>query len=114
MKQTNPTPELLRKRNNGILILLAGLLLLTMLLSFTLGRYPVPLRELCGILWHQIAGLFHVETEVFWTGQMQAAVWNIRLPRVMLKLESPIKMARAAPKPAPAEAPSTSGEAMGF
>ena len=86
MKQTTPTPELLRRRNNGILIVLAGLLLLTMLLSFTLGRYPVPLRELCGILWHQIAGLFHVETEVFWTGQMQAAVWNIRLPRVMLSI----------------------------
>ena len=86
MNDKTVTPELLRQKNRSTLWILALLLLLTMLLSFTLGRYPVPLRELGGILIHNAAGLFHMETEVFWTAQMEAAVWNIRLPRVLLSI----------------------------
>ena len=86
MKQTALSPELIRRKHRLTLLGLLLLLLACILLSFTLGRYPVPLKELLGILWHRTAGIFGVETEVFWTEQMYSAVWNIRLPRVLLSV----------------------------
>ena len=86
MKEKQMTPERLRKKNCLTLWILTGVLLLSILLSFTLGRYPVPIKELCGILWYKFSEVFHLNTEVFWTGQMEAAVWNIRLPRVLLSV----------------------------
>lgn len=86
MKEKEMTPEKLRKRNCITLWILGGVLLLSVLFSFTLGRYPVPMKELLGILGYKISSLFHMETEVFWTPQMEAAVWNIRLPRVILSV----------------------------
>ncbi len=61
-----------------MLILMAGCILG----SFTLGRYPVSLRELLGVLGRKIG--FAIEP--FWTDQVEAAVWNIRLPRVVLSV----------------------------
>ena len=69
---------------SAIVIFLVVLIICT-LLSFTLGRYPVPLKELLGILGNKIFGLFK-GTEKFWTDQMEAAVWNVRLPRVILSV----------------------------
>lgn len=86
MKNNTLTPEELRTRCRITLALMLVLLILCILFSFTLGRYPVPLKELCGILFHKTAGLFGLETQVFWTDQMLAAVWNIRLPRVLLSV----------------------------
>lgn len=86
MNKENITPESIRRRNHLILTVMGVLLVVVTLLSFTLGRYPVPLKELMGILRHKFAGLFGIETEVFWTDQMLAAVWNIRLPRVLLSI----------------------------
>ena len=84
--KTNLTPEQISARRRITLTGLLVLLLASILLSFTLGRYPVPMKELLGILWHKLAGVFGVETEVFWTEQMNSAVWNIRLPRVLLSV----------------------------
>ena len=50
--------------------------------SFLLGRYPVPLTELLGILGSKLG----LPIEPFWTAQMEAAVWSIRLPRVLLSV----------------------------
>jgi iron complex transport system permease protein len=69
---------------SAIMLFLAILIICT-LLSFTLGRYPVPLKELLAILGNKIFGLFE-GTEKFWTEQMEAAVWNVRLPRVILSV----------------------------
>ena len=80
------SPEKIRRRNCSILWILFFLLLTAIALSFTMGRYPVPFRELCGILFHRLAGILGLETEVFWTSQMEAAVINIRLPRVLLSV----------------------------
>ena len=80
------TPETIRKRNCTTLWILFSILVLSILFSFTLGRYPVLLKELLGILAHRISAIVHIETEVFWSRQMEAAVWNIRLPRVILSV----------------------------
>ena len=61
-----------------LMILAAGLLLL-ILASFLLGRYPVPFRELMGVLFGRFLPI-----EPFWTDQQAAAVWNIRLPRILM------------------------------
>ncbi|MCR5795013.1 MAG: iron ABC transporter permease [Solobacterium sp.] len=65
----------------AVLLILCAVLLLAVILSFTLGRYPVGLNELQGILRYRL-GLYHGEP--FWTQAQSAAVWNIRLPRVLL------------------------------
>ena len=53
-----------------------------LLVSFLLGRYPVPLTELLGILGSKLG----LPIAPFWTAQMEAAVWSIRLPRVLLSV----------------------------
>lgn len=68
-------------RPKTALWLLAGLLILSILGSFTLGRYPVRLSELAGILANQIPG---VEITPFWAENQAIAVLNIRLPRIFL------------------------------
>ena len=70
------------RRRRVIVAVMGGALLLSVLLSFTLGRYPVPVRALLGILTDRMG--FPVEP--FWTGEMATAVWNIRLPRVLLSV----------------------------
>ena len=64
------------------MVLMAVLLILGVLLSFRIGRYPVPLQELLGIL----GGKLGFVAEPFWTKQMESAVWNVRLPRILLSV----------------------------
>lgn len=66
------------KKRLVILVLLLALLV-ACALSFTLGRYPVPLRELFGIL---LSKLFPIAP--FWTPRMETVLLHIRLPRVLL------------------------------
>ena len=61
---------------------MAVVLLLCILASFLLGHYPVPLRELLGIFGSKLG----LPVPQFWTDQMATAVWNIRLPRVILSV----------------------------
>jgi iron complex transport system permease protein len=64
-------------------VLIMGItLILCIFASFTLGRYPVSLGELLGVLGHKLG----LPITPFWTGQVEAAVWNIRLPRVILSV----------------------------
>ena len=68
-------------------VLLLGVVLIACtLLSFLFGRYPVPFKELCGILWNKFLSLFGSGIEPFWDGSMEAAVWNVRLPRVLMSV----------------------------
>jgi iron complex transport system permease protein len=71
--------EKAHRRTVGILGLA---LLMCMLASFTLGRYPVSPGALLGILGSRLG----LGIEKFWTDSMEAAVWNIRLPRVILSV----------------------------
>lgn len=70
-----------KKHRMTVLIMAIGLIV-CVLGSFTLGRYRVPLKELLGILGSKLG--FPIEP--FWTTQMETAVWNIRLPRVLLSV----------------------------
>ena len=64
---------------NKILILLAVSLIAAMIGSVTLGRYPIGLKELGGIL----ASRF-VEMEPFWTKTQESLLLQHRLPRILL------------------------------
>lgn len=67
------------RRNNGIIIALGVVLLAVVLISFTLGRYPIYLQELGGIL---LSLVFPIEQ--FWTERMEAVFFHVRLPRILL------------------------------
>jgi len=75
----DPLPARHKRRNRMLLLLLAVLLIVAIAVSFALGRYPVPLKELCGILLSRV-----MDIQVFWTDAMERAVWNLRLPRILL------------------------------
>ena len=70
----------------GTILLLAIILVVCILVSFLFGRYPVPFSELCGILWNKFLSIFGAGTDKFWTDAMEAAVWNVRLPRVLMSV----------------------------
>lgn len=61
------------------IVILALALPVLILLSVAVGRYGVPVGEVVRIL---LAKIFPIQES--WTAQMAAAVWNIRLPRVLL------------------------------
>ena len=67
------------RQAHRIIALLAGALFVLFLLSFLLGRFDVPLREVIRILISRI-----VPIEQTWTDRMAVAVINIRLPRILL------------------------------
>ena len=67
----------------SLLWILFLLLAACFLASFLLGRYPVPLKQLLGIL---LDDLPLVELEPFWTEAQASAVLNIRLPRILLAI----------------------------
>ena len=64
---------------NGIIAILAAALAVTVIGSVTLGRYPIGLRELGGI----IASRF-VYIEPFWSGTQESLLLMHRLPRIVL------------------------------
>ena len=65
----------------AVIALLFLLLVLGILLSFTLGRYPVPLKELICIILDRIP---FVNIPVFWENTQEIAVWNVRMPRILI------------------------------
>jgi len=72
----------IEKKHRKTVHIMGDILILCVFASFLLGRYPVPLGELMGILGSKLG----LPIEKFWTDQMEAAVWNIRLPRVVMSV----------------------------
>ena len=72
----------IEKKHRKTVHIMGVILILCVFASFLLGRYPVPLGELMGILGSKLG----LPIEKFWTDQMEAAVWNIRLPRVVMSV----------------------------
>lgn len=72
----------IEKKHGRCVALMAIALILCTLASFTLGRYPVPLGKVLGILGYKLG----LPITPYWTSQMEAAVWNIRLPRILLSI----------------------------
>jgi len=58
---------------------LAIILLVVIIVSFRLGRYPIQTKELFGILLSKIHPL-----APFWSEQTEAIFFNVRLPRIIL------------------------------
>ncbi len=67
------------KKENKILIVLSVILVGVFIISFGLGKYPINIKELFGILASKIIPL-----EQFWTDSQQIALFNVRMPRILL------------------------------
>lgn len=82
-EKTASFPDTEKRKLSGrtVILLLAAALILAVLCSFAFGRYPVGLRELCGII---LSRLPFVNIEPFWSNAQTVAVWNVRLPRILL------------------------------
>lgn len=72
----------IEQKHRRTLLIMGMVLIVCTLGSFMLGHYSVPLKELLGILGSKIG----LPISKFWTDRMEAAVWNIRLPRVLLSI----------------------------
>ena len=62
-----------------IIVLLIVVLIVALVCSVTLGRYPIGFKELCGIV-----GSKFLDIEPFWTGTQESLLLNHRLPRIIL------------------------------
>ena len=74
--------ELEKKSGNKYGVIVTGLavfLVVEIIISFALGRYPIPPAQLFGIVFSK---LFNIEA--FWDSRMETVLWNIRLPRILL------------------------------
>ncbi len=63
----------------GIIVILAALLIVCFLVSFSIGRYGVPIGQVMKILAGKIFPL-----EMTWAQEMEIVVINIRLPRIVM------------------------------
>lgn len=63
----------------AVIALLAAALVLCMIGSVVLGRYPIGFRELCGIV---LSRFTHIEP--FWKPVQESLLLNHRLPRILL------------------------------
>ncbi|MFV0350723.1 MAG: FecCD family ABC transporter permease [Oscillospiraceae bacterium] len=54
-------------------------LLFAVLLSITLGRYAISLKELAGILFSRVGNI-----DAFWSPQQETILFNVRLPRIFM------------------------------
>lgn len=66
-------------KNTYIIFGLGMLLIIGVIISFQLGRYPIPTKEVIGIVMSRI-----YPTDQFWTDQFETVLLNIRLPRIIL------------------------------
>ena len=67
------------RKNTTIIFILGILLIITVIISFRLGRYPIFTRELLGILLSKVLPI-----EQFWSNRIETVLINIRLPRIIL------------------------------
>lgn len=62
-----------------VIAILVAVLIVTLIGSITLGRYPIGMKELGGIL-----GSKFLDIEPFWTKTQESLLLNHRLPRIIL------------------------------
>ena len=74
------------RRQRIVLLVLAVVLVIVFLVSFTLGRYGVPLSQVIRILFYRFLRLFASEPQMTktWSSEMETVVINIRLPRILM------------------------------
>lgn len=66
-------------RNNLIILSLGIILILAIIVSFRIGRYPIYTNELLGILFSKL-----ISIEPFWDIKIETVLFNVRLPRIAL------------------------------
>lgn len=72
--------EIKQSNRNTFRIFILGItLIVSIIISFRLGRYPIHTKELFGILLSKIYPI-----EPFWDKQLETVLFNIRLPRIFL------------------------------
>ncbi len=67
------------KKKQGVFIVLCLILLVLFALSFALGRFPISIKEIFGILWSKIAPV-----EPFWESRTERIFFQVRLPRILI------------------------------
>lgn len=67
---------------SNFIILLALTTIFTFFISFSIGFYNIPVRDVVKILLNPI---FHFK-DVTWSSQMETIIWNIRMPRIIAAL----------------------------
>lgn len=67
------------RKNHAIIVSLGMVLILTILISFRFGRYPITTKELLGILLSKI-----FPSKQSFEPQLETVLFNIRLPRIFL------------------------------
>lgn len=65
----------------AVMLILFGCLIFACILSTTLGRYPISLKELLGIVWSKLP---FTDIEPFWTRTQEALFLKHRVPRILL------------------------------
>lgn len=67
------------RKNNMIVLTLGIILIIAIIISFWIGRYPIYTNELIGILFSKI-----IPVTQFWTDKVETVLFNVRLPRIIL------------------------------
>lgn len=67
------------KHNKIIIFSLIMILIISILISFAIGKYPIEPNQVCGILLSKITNI-----DKFWTDSMETIFFNVRLPRIIL------------------------------
>ena len=67
------------QKKQRVFIALCIILVVLFIVSFALGRYPISVKELFGILWSKIATI-----TPFWEGRTETIFFQVRLPRILL------------------------------
>ena len=68
-----------RKKTTLLYIVFLIAPLICIFISLCVGRYPVPVADVCAVLWNRIWSPESVESSVY-----ASIVWDIRLPRALL------------------------------
>lgn len=67
------------RKNKFIIIGLFILMIITMIVSFGIGKYPIEPSQVIGILFSKISDI-----TPFWTERMEIIFFNVRMPRIIL------------------------------
>lgn len=67
------------RNNKLILFSLTVILIILILISFALGKYPIEPSQVVGILFSKVLNI-----NQFWTDSMETIFFNVRLPRIIL------------------------------
>lgn len=71
--------EKISKYNKIIIFSLILILIISILISFAIGKYPIEPNQVFGILLYKITNI-----DKFWTDSMETIFFKVRLPRIIL------------------------------